>query len=114
MTDEIRPALTREEWAALLHPSDKAWKAISDAEEVAFDRGDDHALAALALYRLVVDGKPVGFTREILARLTEAVRAWRRWAEGENILQHPDAAERLRQMELGLANIAALLPPEAS
>jgi len=59
-----------------------------------------HALAALALHGLVVDGKPVGFTRAMLSAL-------------ESALRYDMTPEEVDQCRALAARIETLLPPEA-
>lgn len=61
---------------------------------------DRHALAALALHGLVVDGEPVGFTRAMLSAL-------------ESALRYDMTPEEVDQCRALAACIEALLPPEA-
>jgi hypothetical protein len=128
MTSEIRPALTPEEWARPESEIDiacgvvwaglggvttgdleargeapphlnLAWQTVQD--EIAVSRR--HALAALALHGLVVDGRPVGFTREDVGLLRGELY-------GGFVRDDPRLWEKIGSLS---DRIAALLPPEA-
>ena len=103
MTNEIRPALTPEEWAdALAWPHGLKDYLVRPAERIGY--GDDapsdlHRVAALALH-----GQPFGFTREDVTLLRES---------------RTEFAASLRASDTDLdlldslaARIEALLPPE--
>ena len=106
MTDTIEPALTPEEWAdALAWPHGLKDYLVRPAERIGY--GDDapsdlHRVAALALHGLVVDGKPVGFTRDHVALIRDM-------AEDSNYYAEPTFAA---QVDALAAIIEALLPPE--
>ena len=108
MTNEIRPALTPEEWEMFNKqghgPHDGPLRDVELRDEViaVFPQGegwygkgtDRHALAALALH-----GQPFGFTREDVELLREHI--------GRDChAVHSQAAMHLAD------RIAALLPPE--
>ncbi|HXE84704.1 MAG TPA: hypothetical protein VN513_15365 [Gemmatimonadales bacterium] len=112
MSDEtVRPALTREQWAALvIDPELGPQIPITDGSPslmIPFQAGDYHGLAALALH-----GQPFGFTREGLFALREVMANFRAFAStagefgNQLIAQYGDAAQR------EIDKIAALLPPE--
>jgi hypothetical protein len=100
MSDEIRPALTPEEWAERLDPDSSPFPRPQDREYEYW--GPAHEVAALALYK-----QPFGFTHadvRMLRRLHRDVR-----------LTHEDmqTGEITEPLESLAARIEALLPPKA-
>lgn len=95
--EQVRPALTVEEWAAEL--AQRPTPLVPSIEWAAREMGDisRHALAALALY-----GQPFGFDATDLAQLRVAAAILR---EGDNG-GHAHFVDRIAD------KIAALLPPE--
>lgn len=74
MSDEVKPALTPEEWAEVTEDAKYFADAITESADnlaTAFfeikEQGTRHALAALALH-----GQPFGFTREDVRNLQES------------------------------------------
>jgi hypothetical protein len=114
MADEIKPALTQQEWADIA--DDPAWWA-DRVGEIAAGAGEvlewrtnhprPHAVAALALH-----GQPFGFTWEDVDLLRDDLTGEHDWAwEGD---QRVDCGEfgDVKAARLALAaKIAALLPP---
>lgn len=113
MTDEIRPALTPEQWDEFLHRAD-GWgdrdpvTGISPSADAYYKSEwvGDHGTAAACLY-----GQPFGFTedeRDKLARLSEALddfdTGW--------LYNHGEPYEAA--LRVVVAKIAALLPPEGT
>lgn len=120
--DEIRPALTPEEWAQSeraplhrVHGGDKRWYYVLDEGTLVIDEGivedreasvppqDRHALAALALH-----GQPEGFTWEdvdALRCIAEAARI-----VGLTPVNGYDGATHVEDLA---RRIGALLPPRA-
>ena len=130
---EIKPALTKEEWAEWLRPDRRHGDRIegrtlyvcSDcggepyAEDVEMDA---HKTAAKCLY-----GQPFGFTHEDVRRHREQAAMFWRWvreAQERSMLQAPNPNEfgfassldrnisRAAWHESMASRIAALLPPE--
>lgn len=106
MTDEIRPALTPEEWGAFLrgelhteheHGDFATWFEYGHGATPALPA---HAVAALALY-----GQPFGFTEEDVAMCEEQVTLFN---GGDNEVDDAEA-DRWRLLA---AKIRALLPPK--
>lgn len=88
----MKPALTPEEWA---NPRID----IPDGSAI-MSTEKRHALGALALYNLTdADGRPLGFTRQMLAALDAALR----------YDMTPEDVDECRAMR---SIIEALLPPE--
>ena len=123
MSEEIKPALTAEEWRLGVKSSSENLEAQQlrsvfitreasvsltvvapwggDSERITVGEDMRHALAALALY-----GQPFGFTREDV----EILRQMPTYIRGLGLGGHPDGAARFIA---GLAaRIAALLPKE--
>ena len=109
MSEPIKPALTPEEWAAMLALEERAASKGERLVEWAVDETyelDRHGLAALALH-----GQPFGFSREDV----EAIRALARHARVHMERYTEGAPVRPAHIEQALAatdRIAALLPPE--
>jgi hypothetical protein len=124
MTDDIRPALSAEEWTPRVHykayvgsdGGDAACIRVDGDAQRWMDTGDitihneycidrPHALAALCLY-----GQPFGFSQEDVERLERVGNDYIAWAN--------DSDELDRNIEDGFAlirlasRIRALLPPE--
>lgn len=116
MSEEITPALTKEEWKAALRDRAGMAVAIQKAWGNEAVRENDHALAALALIY-----QPFGFTREDVEWLNE------QWLSTISTVPDPEphpkddiahraweARRRSFRIARSLAaRIAALLPPEA-
>jgi hypothetical protein len=99
VSDDIRPALTPEEWAEIL-AAPRVWR--SEAERIAFEAGR-HAQAALCLH-----GQPFGFTHEDVKFLRDVVAP--DWYAGDGGGAARQAARMQERWESILARIAALLP----
>lgn len=114
MSDEIKNALTPEEWAQKLVKRDEVWAELSTEGDVEVYRWPSadwnpradappalrHALAALCLY-----GQPFGFTREDVEGLS-------RRAENEEDVSHMMGGRGASSLRSLATRIAALLPPE--
>lgn len=107
MTDEIKPALTAEDWASrgmLGNAQVGTARLIGDdlyADELPFRGRRRHALAALALH-----GQPFGFTWEDVDALQRVIDDY----DPTNFPQ-PSSGVPRRVLVLLRARIAALLPP---
>lgn len=114
-TQQVQPALTREEWAkreievshnVAMHEDRDGWLSLS-----AFGHCEDvdarHALAALALH-----GQPFGFTHEHIAALRQTCDNAERWINDEHV-RCSRKENALVASRAVAARIAALLPPEA-
>lgn len=95
MADEIKPAMTPEQWKQARRYPPGVVYGFSGEDEGVMDR---HRMAALCLY-----GQPFGFTREDVAQLHD-------WAYGCEEYGDRRSVPILRSLA---ARIAALLPPEA-
>jgi len=101
---KIKPALTADEWAALLGGGGTGHLHIADDGrlevwgELGLDSPKRHATAAACLH-----GQPFGFTREMLVALRDALAC-------SGTVLSPD---NLPLAEQAVDRIEALLPPEA-
>lgn len=107
MSDEVKPALTPEEWAEVRDDptwwADRMQEAAHDTSQHLMTYLDEpyrhHALAALALH-----GQHFGFTRE-------DIRAINRALESHELFRYT-MQEEADTLESLAARIEALLPPE--
>lgn len=121
MSDEIKPALTAEEWTAphVVREGVEFFWHIPGHELRIDDRGSNqtgpyidaterHTLAALCLYK-----QPFGFSREDVDLLTlEIIRVQMVIQACGGPDKAPEAAPRWRKLLSLQARIAALLPPD--
>lgn len=104
MPDEIKPALTPEEWQHWLvwrENSGMLPACLATQQGVAPSLSEEHGTAALCLY-----GQPFGFTHEDVTLLNRAV-IMEPYAGA--LTPDPNASAKLFSL---IARIAALLPPE--
>ena len=105
--DDIKPALTAEEWHGVLSHTDKLGEVKAGFSQGPFTA---HALSAILMY-----AEPFGFTRQDVTDETEVAAYCARMAADHAALGDEATAETFRMLGerhvIRAAKIAALLPP---
>ena len=107
--NEIKPALTAEEWAEITDPEIHSREKMLYEISYLWGRPRPHAVAALCL-----DGQPFGFTREMLAALQRTITD-AHVMHGDRVTDADERCECEAQLDLADAVadcVEALLPPE--
>lgn len=117
MTDEIKNALSDDEWEAKVafdagtwghDPLDRHLDAYQDFDLMRVEVRNKHATAALCLF-----GQPFGFTREDVEAIEDFLScSIGQDGGGDHILDSPVGEAAYRRVGSLVARIASLLPPE--